>query len=151
MFDPPPPHEMDLKLYQSLDLLSLSLFSIFVPAIVLDRNNFGSEILGVGWYPSHSTWNSFYLLEVGCSSSLFPLLAFVTPPLGPESLSPPMTLVFFREFPCLSPPEAIYFHLFPCPSPSGILNWPRPHAQSCSHFLLVSFSTPLECVCFFLF
>jgi hypothetical protein len=40
-----PPHEMDLKSGQSLDHLSFSLFSIFVPAVLLDRNNSGSEIL----------------------------------------------------------------------------------------------------------
>jgi hypothetical protein len=36
---------MDLKLGWSLDCLSLSLFSIFVPAVLLDRNNSESEIL----------------------------------------------------------------------------------------------------------
>ena len=42
------PHEMDPNLGQSLDCLSLSLFSIFVPVVLLDRNNSGSEILIVG-------------------------------------------------------------------------------------------------------
>jgi hypothetical protein len=41
----PLPHEMDPKLGSSLDLLSLRLFSIFVPAVLLDRNNSGSGIL----------------------------------------------------------------------------------------------------------
>jgi hypothetical protein len=42
---------MDLKLSQSLDLLSFSLISIFVPAVLLDRNNSGSEILTMGINP----------------------------------------------------------------------------------------------------
>jgi hypothetical protein len=33
---------MDPKLGLSLDLLSLNLFSVFVPEVLLDRNNFGS-------------------------------------------------------------------------------------------------------------
>jgi hypothetical protein len=33
----------------SLDLFSLRLFSIFVLAVLLDRNNSDSEFLTVGW------------------------------------------------------------------------------------------------------
>jgi hypothetical protein len=40
---------MDSKLGHSLDHLSLSLFSSFVPAVLLDRNNSGSEFLTVEW------------------------------------------------------------------------------------------------------
>jgi hypothetical protein len=43
------------KLGQSLEFLSLSLFSIFVSAVLLDRNNSGSEFLTVGWQPHPST------------------------------------------------------------------------------------------------
>jgi hypothetical protein len=39
--------ERDPKLGWSLDLLSLSLFSIFVPAVLLDRSNSGSELFTV--------------------------------------------------------------------------------------------------------
>ena len=42
-----PPHDMDSKMSQSLDRLSLSFFSVFVPAVLLDRHNSGSEILTV--------------------------------------------------------------------------------------------------------
>ena len=49
------PPEMDDKLGHSLDLSSLSLFSIFVPAVLLDRNNSGSEFLTVEWQPHRST------------------------------------------------------------------------------------------------
>jgi hypothetical protein len=42
-----PLHEMDHKLGQSLDHLSLGLFSIFVPAVLLDPDKYGSEILTV--------------------------------------------------------------------------------------------------------
>jgi hypothetical protein len=40
--------QMDPKLVQSLNRNSFSLFFIFVPAVLLDRNNSGSEILTVG-------------------------------------------------------------------------------------------------------
>jgi hypothetical protein len=46
-----PPLEMDCNFGQSLDLLSLSLLSIFVPAVLLHRNNSGSELLTVGLQP----------------------------------------------------------------------------------------------------
>jgi hypothetical protein len=45
----PHPHEMNSKLGRSLDLLSFTLFSIFVPAVLLDRNNSKSQILNVGY------------------------------------------------------------------------------------------------------
>ena len=65
---------MDPNLGQSLDLLSLSLFSIFVPAVLLNRDNSGSEILTVGW-PSHpSTWCPVFLLEMDSTLFLSPLL-----------------------------------------------------------------------------
>ena len=41
------PHEMDPQLGSSLDCLSLSLFSIFVPIVLFDRNTIGSEILTI--------------------------------------------------------------------------------------------------------
>jgi hypothetical protein len=40
-----PPLELDPNLVWSLDYLSLSLFSIFVPVVLLDRNNSESEML----------------------------------------------------------------------------------------------------------
>jgi hypothetical protein len=42
------PHEMDPNVGQSLSHLSFSLFSMFFPAVLLDRNNCGSGILMVG-------------------------------------------------------------------------------------------------------
>jgi hypothetical protein len=41
--------EMEPKLDWSMDYVSFSLFSSFVPVFVLDRNNSVSEILTVGW------------------------------------------------------------------------------------------------------
>jgi len=37
----------------------------FVPGVLLDRNNSGSEFLTVGWQPHLSTWCPVFLLEVG--------------------------------------------------------------------------------------
>jgi hypothetical protein len=38
-----PPLELDPTLDLSLDLLFLRLLSISIPAVLLDRNNYGSE------------------------------------------------------------------------------------------------------------
>ena len=50
-----PPLELDPNLGLSLDLLSFSLFSIFVPEVFSDRNKYRSEFLTVGWQPQPST------------------------------------------------------------------------------------------------
>jgi hypothetical protein len=82
---------MDPKLGWLLDLLSFRFCSIFVPAVLLDRNNSGSEILTVGYNPRPSTWGPFYLMEVDISSSsLYPMLdilAKVTPIKPQESFT----------------------------------------------------------------
>ena len=67
-----PPLKMDHNFNLSLYLLSLSLFSIFVPAVLLGRNNSGSEFLTVGWQPHLSTWLPIFLLDVDSTSSLSP-------------------------------------------------------------------------------
>jgi hypothetical protein len=54
--------------------LFLSLFSIWVPAVLLDRDNSGSEFLTVWWQLHPSTWHSAFLLEVDSTSSLSPLM-----------------------------------------------------------------------------
>jgi hypothetical protein len=43
------PHEIDPKSGRSLDYLSLSVISIFVPAVLLDSSSSGSENLTGGW------------------------------------------------------------------------------------------------------
>ena len=48
---PTAPHDVDIKLRQSLGSLSFSLFSIVDPAFLLDRNNSESEILTI-----HRRW-----------------------------------------------------------------------------------------------
>jgi hypothetical protein len=51
-----------------LNLLCLRLFSILVPAILSDRNNYGSEVLAVGWetHPSLGVLSFYwtYVLHV---------------------------------------------------------------------------------------
>jgi hypothetical protein len=43
-----PFHEIDPKLVGSLDHITFSLFFIFIPEILLDRNSSGSEDVTVG-------------------------------------------------------------------------------------------------------
>ena len=79
--------EIDPKLSRSL---YLSLLSNFVAAVLLDRNNSGSEFLTLGWQPHPPTCCHIFLLEIDSPSSsphcrTF-LLMFL--PLSPENLSP---------------------------------------------------------------
>jgi len=64
------PLELDPTMGMSLDLLFLRFFSILVPAVLSDRNSYGSEFLTVGWQPHPSL---VFLLDVGSISSLSPL------------------------------------------------------------------------------
>jgi hypothetical protein len=61
---------MDPNLGWSMDLLSLSLFSIFVPAVLLDKKKSESEILAVGWQP-HTSLDA--CLSTGIGLYKFPL------------------------------------------------------------------------------
>jgi hypothetical protein len=67
---------MDPNLGRSLDLLSPSLISIFVPAVLSNRNNSGLEFLTVRWQPHPTSWCPIFLLEVDSMSFLSPLLGF---------------------------------------------------------------------------
>ena len=84
-------------LSQSLDDLSFSLCSIFVPAFPLDRNNSGSKILKMGGWPHASSGNHVYLLEVirsGSIPQLLGILAKVIPTLFSELLIPQVSGTF---------------------------------------------------------
>ena len=103
---------MGPNLGQSLDLLSLSLFSIFVTSVLLDRNNSGSEFLTVRWHPHRSTWwCPFYwrwILQVLSPNCWLLHLSCLS--LCPEILSCPRSLVHSRGSPHLSPSKVAYFH-----------------------------------------
>ena len=58
----------------SLNLLSPNLFSIFGSAVLLDRDNYESEFLALGWQAYPSTWCPVFLREVDSTSFLSPLL-----------------------------------------------------------------------------
>ena len=55
------PLELDPTLGQLLEILFLRLLSISIPAVLSDRNNYGSEFLTLGWQP-HPSFDalSFY-------------------------------------------------------------------------------------------
>ena len=56
----------------SLFAHSLSLWSIFVPALLVSRTNFGQKGLWVGWYPYSSTGSPAGLQEVATSDFMPP-------------------------------------------------------------------------------
>jgi hypothetical protein len=68
----------------SLNLLSLRLLSIFASAVLLDRNNSGSEFFDYGMV-TPSLHLMVLLLEVDSTSSLFPLLGISSKVLPFES------------------------------------------------------------------
>ena len=68
---------MDPKLGQSLDGLSFSLCSIFVPSFPLGRNNFESKNLKMDRWSHASTGGHVYHLEVVSSGSISLLLGIL--------------------------------------------------------------------------
>ena len=105
---------MNPKLSRSLDCLSLGLFSIFVPAVLLDSNNSGSEFLTVDGNPIPS----FDALSFYCRWTLqvpYPhYWVFHLRPLSlsPKSLSSHRSLVLSRGFSHLPSPKVAYFYSF---------------------------------------
>lgn len=63
-------HGINPELGQSLIGHSFILCSIFIPAFLLDGNNFGSKNLKLCWYPHFSTGGPVYLLQVVSSGSI---------------------------------------------------------------------------------
>ena len=122
------PLELDPNLGLSLNLLSLSLFSIFVLAVLLNKINSWSEFLTVGWQdhpldvlsstevPSPQCW-AFHLRSL---------------PLGTENFLPPRSLLNFRGSLHLLPPKvSILFAspqdfttVSPLPIPNHVLLFP---------------------------
>jgi len=94
---------MELNLGLSLDLFSLSLFSIFVPSVLLDRHNSESEFLTVGWQLHPPLGAMFFywrkILQVPSPQCWAFHLRFF--PLSLEILSLPWSLVHSRWSPDL--------------------------------------------------
>jgi hypothetical protein len=63
--------ERDPNFVRLLNLHFLSLFSVFVTAVLSDRNIFESEFLIVGWQQHPPTLSPVFLLEVDSTSSTF--------------------------------------------------------------------------------
>ena len=101
-----------------LDILSLRLFSIFVPSVLLDRHNYGTAFLSVGWqtHPSLEALSFYWrcaLQVLSLHSRAFHLRSF---PLSPESLSPPRFLVYSGVSSHLLHPKVACFYSFFWPS-----------------------------------
>ena len=75
-------HGMGLKLSWLLVGHSLSLCSIFVPVLLVDKTKLGSKVLWMGWCLCPSTVGLDWLQKVTSSDSVQPLLeisAKITP------------------------------------------------------------------------
>jgi len=119
---------MDPKVCWSMDLLSLRLFPSFVLAVLLDRNNSGSEFLTVGWQPHPSTRCSVFLLKVDTTSSLSFLLGISSkfPPFDYLESLTPRPLVYARGLLYLLPPKVACFHSLLLGLRASLLCPPRP-------------------------
>jgi hypothetical protein len=127
-----PPLELDSKLGWSLDLFSLKLFSISIPAVLSDRNNSGSEfwLWDSNPIPPFDTLSFHWRWAPQVPSPHCRVFHLRSLPLSPESLSPPRSLVHSRGSPHLLPPKVACFHSF-C-WPSGLQFCPPPHTWPCS-------------------
>jgi hypothetical protein len=99
----------------SLNRISLSLFSIFVPAVLLDRNNSGSEFLTVGWQLHPSAWCPVFLVEIDCTSSLSALLG-ISSFWVLRVFNLPGLWYILEGHPHIPPTKVAYFHSFFKPS-----------------------------------
>ena len=88
-----PDHKMGLKMYQLLVGHSFSLISIFVCVFLLDRTNFGSKVLLVGWCTHISTGDPVWLLELDSSGSMSQLLGYLAKVTCIDSWGPPLIWV----------------------------------------------------------
>ena len=157
-------HGISIKLGQLLWGHFLSLCCIFVPAFLVNRTNFGSKVLWVGWHPYHSTLGTAWLQKVTISESISPFLGISAkaPPhhrfLG--SLTHPRSLTSspYGTHPCqlmisihspyplalfpVSPKKWFTILTFPSPSPFP----PNPYLHlppgTILFFLLVKFKHP---------
>ena len=73
--------------------LTLSLWFIFVPALLADRKNLGLKVLWVSWYPFHPLGNPVWLQEVASSGSISPLLRILAKVTLTDSWEPPQSQV----------------------------------------------------------
>jgi hypothetical protein len=131
---------MSFKLGQLLLGHSLSLCSIFVPAFLVDRINFGSESF-MGVLSLYLCWGSCLATGDGhdhqvphphCYES-----QLRSPPLTPESLPHPRSLAHPQDALHLQILKTEGFHSFSCPpsclSPYSVLNQPHSLLHSLFH------------------
>ena len=64
-----------------------------VPTSILDKANFGSKVLWVGWYPYASTEGPPWKQKVASSGSMSPLLGILAKVICIDSWEPPISYV----------------------------------------------------------
>jgi hypothetical protein len=142
-----PPFELHPTLDLSLDLLFLRLFFIFVPAVLSNKNNYGSELLTVGWQP-HSSLDALYfcwrwtlqVLSPHCRA--FHLRSFES--LWVQRVSYLQELWYILEgTPNLLSPKVAYFYYFCCPSGFHSCSPSSQYLIMSSQYLIMSSSSPL--------
>jgi hypothetical protein len=105
---------MGLKLGHLLVVHSFSLCSIFVPIFLLDRTNFGSKVLWVGWcpYPPLGVLPGYrrWPLQVPCHHCWSSWLR--SPTLNFGSLPHPRYLGLPKDFTLPTAPAAAYLYSF---------------------------------------
>jgi hypothetical protein len=102
---------MDPNVGWSLNNLSFSFCSTFVPAFLLDGSNSGSKLLKVGWWPYPSTADHVYLLEVVALGYISLVLGISANFITIESWETHIPgLLDFLEVPPISTPAVAYFH-----------------------------------------
>ena len=126
---------MNLKLGLALVGHSLNLCSIFVPALLVGRTNFGQKGLWVGWYPYSSTGSPAGLQEVATSDFMPPAASHSSShPHRLPGASPIPGLWHILEMPpsCLLPISILFplISLHVC-DPQTPFPFPSPLPHSC--------------------
>ena len=106
-----PPLELDPKLGWSLNCLFLSVF-IFVPAVLLNRNNSGSEFLTVEWqpHPLLDVLSFYWRWTLQVPSPYCRAFHLRSLPLSSVSLSAPRSLVHSGGSLHLLPSRVAFLH-----------------------------------------
>lgn len=144
--------ELNPNLGLSLDLLFLRLFSIFVPAVLINQNNYGWKFLTVGWQP-HCTLDTLYFC---CRWTLkvFSLhyrafhLRSIT--FSPES---PRSLIYSGGCSPLLCPEVACFQFFllgfsTVPLTQNLIMFPSSPPWPFSHLGIQNLTLSSMCPCF---
>ena len=143
----PDPQDIDPKLGQSLDSLSFSFFSFFVPEVLLNRNHSGLgnfDCAVVTAFPQPAALSISWRWSLQVFTPHYWVFWLRSPPWGPKSFSPPRFLGLSRESPYLSVLTKLHISIYST-GPMGFS--PFPHLPNTRTWSLLSHNQVLPSLC----